>query len=470
MPQPAGAQSLWRLDSLAATWPVRAALEASHRQSAPGVVRAMDTRDLLPRLRAASPELPVFADTLVARYVDLLGEPRRDELRAALGLCEEYAPLIEGELVRHGLPRQLRYLPLGLSAMNTLAESPEGGAGLWMLTYPVALRYGLRVTADIDERRDPRLSTAAAARHLKDLHARYGDWGMAIMAFACGPANITRAQGRSTGSTAMEALYPHFTAGCRDALPLWMAFTYLAEHAGKLGIAPIHAVPFEPADTIRAATELRISTVSAILQLPKERLQALNSTLCNDRVPAFHALLLPKGEGARFTALGDSVRRAQEALNEAVRKASEPGEDLVARAPDGREAIYYRVRSGDYLGRIAQRFGVKVSQLRTWNRLRGDHIDVGEDLVIYVTPAQRARYERQQEQPVADDPPAEPRPAPPAGVAPAQGFTWYTVKRGDSLYGIAKRYPGVDADSLMRINGIGADIRPGQRLKVPLKP
>lgn len=479
------AQPYWCLDSLLAQWPVRVAVEEARRHHQPGVVRAMDTRDLLGKLQKAAPGIPVFADDTVVCYVDQLGEPHREALRAALGLAKHYEPLIEGELVRQGLPRELKHLPLALSAMSTWGGTREGGAGLWALTYPVAVRYGLRVNAEIDERRDPRLSTMAAVRCLKDLHARHGDWAMAVAAFACGPANLTRASGRTGNARSVRTLYPHFTRNSVEVMPLWMAMTYLAAHAGALGITPIEVVPFEEADTIRSRNDLRITAIAAAQGIARERLRALNPTLCSDHVPAYHALLVPRGERKRFEAMADSVQRLQQWLAETERKANEPGEDVVAKGPDGREAIYYRVRSGDYLGRIAQRFHVGVSQLKAWNKLKNDNIDVGEELVIWVSPSQRARFEKAKDDSDEDDEPSE-RATPPAGTnapdarttepaAPANrkgdgGYTWYTVRKGDSLYGIAKRYPGVDADSLMRVNGITADIRPGQRIKVPVKP
>lgn len=464
------AQSFWRLDSLAAQWPVRAAMEEARRKGSPGVIRAMDTRDLYAKLRDALPGMPVFADDSVSRYVDELGEPRREELRALLGMSEAYRLMIEGELVRQGLPRELKYLPMALSAMSTWTGTREGGAGLWSLTYPVAVRYGLKVGPDIDERRDPRLSTMAAVSWLKDLHARYGDWPLTIAAFACGPANVTRAQGRTLGSTDLRVLYPHFSDDARPVLPLWMAMAYLAKHAEALGIRPIAVTPFEAADTIRVSRELRVEAVAATLGIEKARLRALNPTLCSGRIPAFHQLLLPRGERARYEALSDSVQRMQQWLAETERNLSQPGEDVVARTDDGREAIYYRVRSGDYLGRIAQKFGVKVSQLKTWNKLSSDMIDVGEELVIYVSPTQRSKYERTQTD--EDEGPTNQvaPPPPPAKRTSTAGHTWYTVRAGDSLYTIAKRYPGIDAARLMRVNGISADIHPGQRLKIPIGP
>ncbi|MBK8498216.1 MAG: transglycosylase SLT domain-containing protein [Flavobacteriales bacterium] len=180
-------QSTWHVDSLLTTWPVRLAVEEARHEARPGVIRAVDTRDLYSQLQKAAPGIPVFADSTVERYVNLYGEPRREEFRALLGAAQHYFPLIEGALAEQGIPKELKYLPMALSAMNTLAGSPNGEAGLWMLNYPVALRYGLNVTAERDERRDPHLATRAAVRYLKDLRAQYADPGLALMAFACGP-------------------------------------------------------------------------------------------------------------------------------------------------------------------------------------------------------------------------------------------------------------------------------------------
>jgi len=295
------AQSTWRVDSLMTTWPVRLAVEEARHTSTPGVIRAVDTRDLYAQLKRAVPGIPVFADSNVVRYVNLYGEPRREQFRALLGAAQHYFPLIEGELARQGLPKDLKYLPMAMSAMNNLAGSPSGEAGLWMLNYPVAVRHGLTVTADRDERRDARLATITAARYLKELHTRYSDWGLAIMAFTCGPANVARAQGRTNNSTDHRTLYPHFTSGHRDVLPLLMAFIHLSAHAKELGIEPLEVAPMEATDSLRTETELRFAAVATTLGMPVSRLRAINPVFCNDRVPAYETFRLPRGERDRFT-------------------------------------------------------------------------------------------------------------------------------------------------------------------------
>ena len=451
------------------TWPVRLAVEEARHTSTPGVIRAVDTRDLYAQLKRAVPGIPVFADSNVVRYVNLYGEPRREQFRALLGAAQHYFPLIEGELARQGLPKDLKYLPMAMSAMNNLAGSPSGEAGLWMLNYPVAVRHGLTVTADRDERRDARLATITAARYLKGLHTRYSDWGLAIMAFTCGPANVARAQGRTNNSTDHRTLYPHFTSGHRDVLPLLMAFIHLSAHAKELGIEPLEVAPMEATDSLRTETELRFAAVATTLGMPVSRLRAINPVFCNDRVPAYETFRLPRGERDRFTQLLDSIQRVQQQLREVPVLASSVATERTA---DGREAIHYRVRNGDYLGRIAMRFGVKVSQIKTWNKLRNDRISAGDRLVIYVPASQRDRYERHTVKTTDGEPTNSTAPRP-AGTTAGRStsvadHTWYTVQAGDSLYAIAQRFPGVEAKDLMELNGISANIKPGQKLKIPV--
>jgi membrane-bound lytic murein transglycosylase D len=103
----------------------------------------------------------------------------------------------------------------------------------------------------VDERHDDVKSTMVAGRYLKDLHARYNDWGFTIMAFACGPANVTRAQQRAGGATDYRSLYPHFTEGEQEVLPMLMAFIHLTASAERTGYRePIEVMPWEVADTL----------------------------------------------------------------------------------------------------------------------------------------------------------------------------------------------------------------------------
>ncbi len=469
------AQSTWPVDSLLTTWPIdqrMPELKVKPRPADP-----IDTDDLYADLRRIAPLLPVLADSLVDAYVQLFAGPRREHFRMLLGRALEYEPLIERELARHGLPAELKVLPLAMSAMNSQAYSNSGEAGLWMLTYPVAMRHGLTVTPLVDERRDPQKSTVAAMRHLQDLHAHYGDWPSTVIAFTCGPANLTRARQRS-GSADPRLLYPHLDKGHRHVLPLLMAFTYLRGKADALDIEPLVFRNLEPSDTVRFDSTLVVAALTKVVGTRPSRFRALNPVLTGAKIPAGEPFLLPRSEAARFNDLAFIVLEAQTTkprAPSAVATITEP--ESVESLPDGREAILYRIEEGDCMGCIADRFGVGLSEMKAWNELKGDQIEVGNTLILYVPKEQRLLYEGSTNGtrpdtttvPLRSDTTRTTQARRRLSPATDGSFDWYTVKGGDSLYLIAKRYQGISASDLMEFNGISANIRPGQRIKIPTR-
>jgi membrane-bound lytic murein transglycosylase D len=465
------AQDTWPVDSLLTTWPLHQRMEELRGKGKAGKVP--DTEDLYSTLKKSTPALPVLGDSLVDRFVQLYSGPRRDHFRALLGAGEQYMPMIERELARHGIPNELKYLPMAMSAMNPQAYSNTGEAGLWMLTYPVALRNGLVVSTTVDERRDPEKSTVAAMRHLQELHALYADWPKAVMAFACGPANLKRAQIRSSSDKDPRLLYPHMAAAQRHVLPRLMAFTFLALQAEELDIAPLTFRIQEPSDTIRFDSTLVIMALTKVMGTRPTRFATLNPTFTGGVVPARTPFLLPRSEAARFKDMAFIILEAQSTKPRRP-EATVAAQDSVERLPDGREAILYRIEEGDCLGCIADRFKVGLEELRNWNDLKSDNIDVGNTLLLYLPPPDRKRYEGTVSSTKADSTLAPTRVdttrtvlQTPTARKINPEYTWYTVKSGDSLYMIAKRHPGVTAEDLMRYNNISASIRPGQRIKIP---
>ena len=460
----AAAQNAWPVDSLLNTWPIQQRLAEQRSKAKPGSIP--DTDRLYEQLKRETPALPVFVDSLVDRLVKTFATERREHFRVVLGAAEAHLPMIERELARHGLPNELKYLPFALSAFNPQATSNSGEAGLWMLTYPVALKHGLTITATIDERRDPHKCTVAAMRWLQDLHGRYGDWPTSVMAFACGPANLTRARQRSGTDRDTRMLYQHFSTGHRSVLPRLMAFTFLAVHAEKSELEPLVFRITEANDTVRFDSTLQIAALNRVVGTRPARFRAINPTLTGSVVPAGTPFLLPRSEAQRFGDLAFVVLEAQSTRPRQpvaeVRKEEEPIDKL----PDGREATLYRIAEGDCLNCIAERFGVRPEDIVTWNELGDAPLELGNTLILYLPRSERLRYESDTVRVVTPVPQAvrhQPKEAP---VEDAE-FIWYTVRSGDSLYLIAKKYPGVSSDDLMRHNGIGADIRPGQKIKIP---
>lgn len=472
---PALAQDTWRVDSLMTTWPVTTRMEEVRNQLSRGVIKTIDTRDLNARLIRVAGALPVISDSTVEDYIHIYGEPRREQFRALLGMAQAYFPMIETELKAQGLPLELKYLPMAMSGMNAQAASPTGEAGLWMLTWPVALRYGLVVTAEVDERHDVRKSTAVATRYLKDLFKQYGNWDLATMAFACGPANVTRAQQRAGNSKA--PLYTFMSDSHSDVLPMLMAFIYLASEAEQQGIEPIAMRPWEPVDSVSDARVLRFDALSAVMRRPSRQLRAINPTLIGPRIPAGMKFCVPASDRGRFLVLVDSVQRLDQSLV-AARAAIVPTVAEESATQVVEKTIKYKVRPGDNLGAIAQRHRVTVSQLKKWNHLRSDRINAGKYLTIHVKTREKVKAPVEADEGLPEgegpmnraQPGEDPVHAKQAAAEEKLDDLTYTVQSGDSLYRIAKRYPGLTVQRIMEVNGIGSAIQPGQKLKIPASP
>lgn len=130
---------------------------------------------------------------IVRGYIARYTNPRYGTISRILGLSQYYFPLIEEELIKAGLPVELRALPIIESALNPTAVSRMGAAGLWQFMPSTGKLYGLEVNSLIDERYDPVLATRAACRYLKDMYAVFGDWMLAIASYNCGPGNVNKA-------------------------------------------------------------------------------------------------------------------------------------------------------------------------------------------------------------------------------------------------------------------------------------
>ena len=447
----ATAQPEGPLDSLLTTWQGRAAIA---HMGDPKVVSwvPLDTTLSRTRLRTMGAELPVFQDDAVADAILLFGGPRRNDTELLFGLAMPWMPLVEAELREAGLPTDLKFLPLAMSAMNMQATSAQGEAGPWMLTYPVAVRYGLVVNDTIDQRHDMVLSTTAAVKYLKHLTARFGKED-ALLAFLCGPANLQRAKARRGNARGIERSYTFAEVTERDRVPTFMALRYLAHYADALDLRPV-GMPELLVDTISTGTSVRTDAFIRVMRIDPQAFASLNPVLVGRDLPANTVVRVPSGSAQRYTLLADSIVRTSDLVTSI--------DTVIAAEP---LTVGYTVEPGDNLGAIAEEYGVTVAELREWNSLDGDDIRAGAILRIRMSGQQVEALERENPEPVAKP---EKKKAPPVRLPAAKGGSrTYVVKRGDTLSGIAKRYPGVSAKDIMKHNRIGENIRAGQKLEIP---
>ncbi len=393
-----------------------------------------------------NPSLEMVVKSFLLKKKDLLGR--------MITASQFYFPMFEEALDRNNIPLEIKYLSIVESALNPRARSRVGATGLWQFMYGTGRMYGLDVNSYVDERSDPVKSTEAACAYLSKLYEIFNDWDLALAAYNSGPGNVNKAIRRSGGYKNywnIRRYLPRETAGY---VPAFIATYYLLEYAEEYGIrGQIAERPYFETDTVNVKNLITFEQISKWSGVSEEELKVLN--------PSYKLNIIPKIEGKTYTlrlpveALGRFVANEEEIYVKAeteIQNREKPLPELVK----AEDRIRYRVRSGDYLGKIAERYGVRVSQIKRWNGLRSDQLRIGQRLTIY--PRKPAFSSSQT---VAKSQQATSK----TSVNSSSKF--HTVRKGDSLWTISQQYPGISIENLREWNGIrGNDIRPGTKLKL----
>lgn len=348
------------------------------RDFAEDEVPQLDTAELKRRmavLSAASP-LDLAWNPVVHSRVRFYASKRRKHLGTMLGRAPAYFPIFEQALDRHDLPLELKYLPVVESGLNPTARSHAGARGLWQFMYATAKYQGLRIDSYIDERRDPYRSSEAACVFLSKLYKTYGDWYLALAAYNAGPGNVNRAIRRSGGKRNFWEIRFYLPRETRNYVPAFMAVVYLMEYHAEHNIYPIDIRPPHAfVDTVMVHEVLRFDQIAQAVGVKQSDVAHLNPMYRLDVIPAtveHWPLVLPSSKIPAFLALQDSVSNFKPELTPDIVFVPEP--------------VTYRVKSGDVLGKIADRYGVSVRQLREWNDLSGSMIKIGQKLLIHANP------------------------------------------------------------------------------------
>lgn len=337
------------------------------------------------KLNAQSP-IEFVMNRSIKNYIESYLIRRPKQVAKLLAWGNYYFPLFEAALDRYGLPMELKYLPVIESALNPRAKSPVGAAGLWQFMYGTGKVYGLEVSSYTDDRMDPYLATDAACRHLKDLHDTYGDWNLVLAAYNAGPGNVRRAVSRSGGKTNYWQIRPFLPIETQNYVPAFMAACYVMTYAPEYGFQGPNLAPhWTTVDTVHCKRQMRFSQLQQVLEIPEEQLQVLNPRYKEGIVPAWNkgnpsALVLPREKAGIFIAKEDSIY-AMVAADEAANAYETPPYLEVD------QRIRYRVKPGDYLGKIAEKYGCRVSDIRRWNGMKSDALREGQRLTLYVKPA-----------------------------------------------------------------------------------
>ena len=469
--------------------------------------------------------VPVFADSVYAEridqlrkqttidlvynkhvksFIDVYAVRKRDHTCRILGLADIYFPMFEQALDKYNIPLEIKYLAVVESALNPRAGSHAGAKGLWQFMYATGKTYKLNVTSLVDDRMDPVKATEAACQHLLDLYNKYDDWFLALAAYNSGAGNVNKAIRRAGGLKNYWAVWPFLPKETRGYVPAFIAVNYVMNYSQEHNLYPTDpGIMADGVDSVTVHAPLHFDQLNEMLNIPMEDIKFFNPQYKASIIPANAknpmSLRLPE----KYI---DSFIVHEKELYNFVTKKGIDRKKLEEEMKKVSDRSVHIVKSGENLGSIAKKYRISVNQLKTWNRLKGTTIYPGQKLIVYSSGAPMAQagnsnpVERSTEQKIHTVKSGENlsviakkykctvtelkrwnnlksntlqigqklKVYPPAnGSSSSSGKIVHTVKSGDNLWDLSKKY-GVSVEQIRKLNGLSskAVLKVGQKLVI----
>ena len=290
-----------------------------------------------------------------------------------------YLPLFEEQLQNRKIPLEIKYLPIIESRLDPSAVSKVGATGLWQFMFYTALENGLTMNSYVDERMDPLKSTIAATLYLEKLYNIHNDWNLVLASYNAGPRTISRAKRKSGGYANYWNMRPFLPAETANYIPSFIATMYILEYAEEHGITLYKSkIPFLETEKIIVKEKIAFEHISSFFEYSTDSIIKLNPSYIHNIIPGTSAneLRLPSN-------LVDSFIQQEKEFYAFAKtefdKMEKPLPDLYS--IDSK--LVYKVKYGEFLGKIARNFGVKVSDIKRWNNLKNDNIKENQKLIIF---------------------------------------------------------------------------------------
>lgn len=408
---------------------------------------ALSTETLKGRLKSLNSKTPIQIEysPVLERTIQSYLTNRRGAFEHLMDLSNYYFPLFEEVFDREGVPLEIKYLAVVESMLKPSAKSPVGATGLWQFMFSTAKHYDLEVSSYVDERCDPSRATVAAAKYLSRLYSIFGDWNLAMAAYNSGPGNVTKAMRRSGGHTNYWNIRPFLPKETADYIPRFLATMYLFEFAAEHGLRPqTSQFRIVKTDTVSVKEMISFDHIQQILNIDLQTIKFLNPSYKLGIIPVIdnrdYKLRLP------IEMIGPFVTQESQIYSFAQQEFQKKEKPL-PRFFKMDSKVRYKIKPGDYLGKIANKFKVRVSDIKRWNNMKTDNLRVGQRITIFT---RNLDYQ------------------PGAEVLPEQDSKKvYIVQKGDSLWSISQKFSGVSIESLKKWNGIsGVKLQPGMRLVI----
>ena len=422
--------------------------------------------EIADRLTCLNTEIPLNFNKKVMAFIDYFSIKNREYTKGIIAKKELYFPLFSEILKKHNLPDELKYLSIVESGLKADAVSRANAVGLWQFIYTTGKTYGLKSNWYIDERMDPYKSTDAAARFLKHLYNTFGNWELALSAYNCGAGNVRKAIRRSGYKKDFWTIYRYLPRETRSYVPQYVAITYLLNHLEEHNFEdqPEYFMPMM--DTIAISQYFHLETFCQQIEgCCQEDLLMWNPSIKRGALPEYtknFTLRIP-------IEWKDSIVANKAFLYDTASKVGKKRLKYLAKKAIGntygRQKISYIVRRGDVLGTISRRYRVRISDLKRWNGLRSNLIQVGQRLTIWVLPSYNTKTKKLYASTRTHSTPSKVM-----GNIDGRKKVSYVVKKGDALSTIAGRY-NVRISDLKRWNRLRSNlIQVGQRLTIWVLP
>lgn len=471
------------LDSLVNIWYISKLLEENLPvvYDAPPVVEFPDSV-YSERLKAIQSVVDLPYNSIVRNHIHVYTGKKRDRFEIMLGMREYYFPMIEDIFDSYGLPTELKYMAVIESALNPNAVSRVGATGMWQFMYSTGRQYGLTINSVVDERRDPIKATHAAARYIRDLYKVYNDWGLVIAAYNCGPGNVNKAIRRSGNRKDYWEIYYRLPRETRGYLPGYIAATYAMTYYKEHNIEPIKVTFPMVTDTIMVTNDIHLQQISDVLSIPFAELRTLNPHYRAGIIPGSStpmSLTLPLIKVGEFITMQDSIAlyRADHYLKPQTQTASPTRSTYIPPDIKGKTKLIYTVKEGDNLGYIASWYNVGLSNIRYWNNIYRNTIRIGQKISVFVDPSEKDYYSavntlsfEEKQKRIGKSVTARVE-TPQATIQQSGDYVYHTVRTGDTVWDIAKKYDGVTVSEILSLNGMNSSgkIAVGQKLKIKRK-
>lgn len=445
-------------DSLMSMWYIQKRLTLNDAE------RALDSITLtsnipdevyMERLNRINSFIPLSYNSIVKNHIIYYTEKMPSKASHILGLSSYYLPIFEEIFDYYGLPKELKAMAIIESALNPVAVSRARAKGMWQFMYRTALQYNLKINSYVDERLDPIASTHAAAKYLRDSYTIFGDWFLAISSYNCGVGNVNKAI-RRAGSRDFWKIYPYLPRETRGYVPSFIAAMYMLEYYKEHNLRPAQFNLPAHVDTFKVNKNLHFEQISAVIGIPVDELKNYNPQYIQNIIPGNsgdHILQLPFNYTVPFVEKEKEVYAYKDSVyfnpitKESIRKN--------AATSNGGDQIHI-VKRGETLGHIAMKYHVSVKNLMRWNGLSSKSVlRIGQRIRIYggSGPAVSSSSGGSKSS---------------ATTSKSGGYEWYTIKKGDTLLGIAYKFKGVSLNDILVLNGLtkNSKIYPGRKIKI----